>query len=138
MVEFDKPVMQSDLHKSVRKIISLGLIHFQEDTLPALVSQYVSLLETEPSRLTCKCTWRIHPEDMHISEDCCRHCGHALELFNSDSGKCEAFNCECTKNAGRRMVLIDEHERCPVHTKEGFLLGFFEWAVSSINDTKSG
>lgn len=35
---------------------------------------------------------------------------------------------------GRRMRRTDNHPRCPVHTKEGYLLGFLEWVNKRYGD----
>lgn len=64
----------------------------------ALVHRYVQAMETEKTKKWCKCEWIIHPDDVEKAE-------------------------------GQRRVRPGEsHPECPVHTREGFLLHFFDWA----------
>lgn len=67
-------------------------------TLPQLVAAYVKVIEMGTTTAAgCKCEWIIHPDDVDKPE-------------------------------GQRRIRKGEASlECPVHTKEGFLLGFFAW-----------
>src|SRR5258706_367586 len=66
--------------------------------LPQLVADYVKLIELgETTTAGCKCQWIVHPDDV-----------------DKPDGQ-------------RRIRKGDASLKCPVHTKEGFLLGFFAW-----------
>lgn len=65
--------------------------------LPGLVAAYVGMIEKERTNRLCKCEWIIHPDDVDKPE-----------------GKRRVRKGEATLD-------------CPVHTKEGFLLGFHAW-----------
>lgn len=68
--------------------------------LPDLVAAYVKVIESgETATSGCKCEWIIHPDDVDKPE-----------------GKRRIRQGEATLD-------------CPVHTKEGFLLGFFAWVL---------
>lgn len=87
------------------------------------VKAYVKFIETQPTTETCGCVWTTHPDDTEVKPGDCRVCGVPMteHLETLEPGN------ENHKFAGRRTRLIDENPECPVHTKEGFLLGFFEW-----------
>ncbi len=65
------------------------------DELEALVRKWVDHVETAPTDDVCLCEWLFHPDDAHLPK---------------------------TKQRRKKAV---EHPRCPVHTKLGYLLGFF-------------
>lgn len=67
--------------------------------LMQLVGNYTSWVETAETKDVCKCEWLIHPDDVDKKPE---------------EGK-------------RRMRRGDTSLECPAHTKEGYLLGFFEW-----------
>lgn len=119
-----------------------------------LVNKYVLALETEVTNKWCKCEWIIHPEDVNLDVHNCAGCGHPRLLHNKPTiqignnlpactkiinnhhdespipQKSFAEDCLCkgwVDPPRRRMRRGDTHPECPVHTKEGFLLGFFEW-----------
>lgn len=64
--------------------------------LPFMVQAYVNHIETERTNRLCKCEWIIHPDDVDKPE------------------------------GSRRIRKGQEHAACPVHTKIGFLLYFFD------------
>ena len=101
----------------------------EQDVLP-LVEKYISALETEVSEKWCRCQWIIHPDDVGIKPGACHICGasygsrvhHGLpEDF--ESGEKHHFK-------GRRMRKGDTDATCPVHTREGMIVYFFEWMFS--------
>lgn len=77
-----------------------GNIYLRFDLIPDFVAQYVRLVEAETTNRICKCEWIIHPDDENKTE------GH------------------------RRIRKGEPALDCPVHTKEGFLIGFFRWVVT--------
>lgn len=91
-------------------------------TLLRDVTEFVGKLETEESAKWCKCLWRIHPDDQWVPERGCRICG--------DKHK---HHTEGHQFRGVRKVQIDNHPNCPVHTKEGLIIGFIEWAEKNGN-----
>lgn len=64
-----------------------------------LVKAYVAAIELERTDKWCRCEWKIHPDDMEKPE------------------------------GSRRRARGQQAWDCPVHTKEGFLLYFFQWAM---------
>lgn len=68
--------------------------------IPTIATLYVDSLEVEQSRKWCKCEWIIHPDDLEMPE------------------------------GQRRMRRGAQDEQCPVHTRVGFILGFFEFVFS--------
>lgn len=75
------------------------------NTLPQMITDYVAHIETAPTKLSgCDCEWHIHPEDVDKPE------------------------------GERRVRPGAANPLCPVHTKEGFLFGFFKWAFAEPTD----
>jgi hypothetical protein len=64
--------------------------------IPFMVQAYISMVETERTNRLCKCEWIIHPDDKEKPE------------------------------GSRRIHKGQESPHCPVHTKFGFLLYFFD------------
>jgi hypothetical protein len=91
----------------------------------ALVHTYVAAMETEESAKWCKCEWIIHPDDAGLAENCCRVCG----TTSGPPLHPTHFNMDGSHDyRGRRKMRGDQHPECPVHTREGLILYFFEWA----------
>ncbi len=90
------------------------------ENLPHLVNTYVAKLETEESAEWCKCIWRIHPDDQKILVGHCRVC-------NQPRKACTGLLDGTHILTGVRRVRVDNHPLCPVHTKEGLIVGFVEW-----------
>lgn len=76
------------------------------EELMQLVADYTSWVETAETKEVCKCEWIIHPDDINKKPE---------------EGK-------------RRMRRGDTSLDCPAHTKEGYLLGFFEWLKRDVVD----
>lgn len=95
-------------------------------TVPDQVREYIALLETEPSTKVCLCAWRVHPDDVDVPEDCCRHCKNPED--HEWHNIYDLVIPEGHKYAGRLLMIIDTHPECPVHTKEGLVIGFLKWA----------
>lgn len=105
------------------------------NNVPRMASEYVSALETGETLTWCKCEWIIHPDDQNIDTTICKDCGHSLDLYFGEEEHlnghkfCHAFECGhdgCAPKR-RRMRRGAVDMTCPVHTKEGLILGFFEW-----------
>ncbi len=99
--------------------------------IPDAVKEYIHLLETGETKAWCKCPWILHPDDVNIPEGMCVHCGKEQETNFHDVGAIidsEAVDKGFHRFQGRRIRrdLNNENPECPVHTKEGFILGFFE------------
>lgn len=119
--------------------------------VPELAADYVALIETERTDRLCKCEWRIHPEDVELDTENCRSCHHP-HLLHNELGPFEAENhewectagpdrdqCACTRWVDpprRRKARVDTHPQCPVHTKEGFVMGFFDWLFGNWDEEK--
>lgn len=69
-------------------------------TIPDQVTAYVAAMEVQRTNEWCRCQWIVHPDDVDLP-------AHGERK--------------------RRMRRGDTHPQCAVHTKEGFILGFFEW-----------
>lgn len=102
------------------------------------VWDYVRQMETQQTNKWCSCEWIVHPEDVDIPEGVCRTCGcdkgHRWHLdLTTMGGPPEGQH----QFAGRRQRRGDTNAACAVHTKEGFILGFFEWLTTgAITPTK--
>ena len=66
-------------------------------TLTLAIGQYITAIETGKSDDLCQCQWIIHPDDVDLPK-----------------GK-------------RRKARGTVSFLCPVHTREGFLVGFLDW-----------
>lgn len=101
-----------------REPVTSEVIGIPLTTLYADVAEYVGKLETEESARWCKCTWQIHPDDVGIKMGHCRDCGLTPKAHNTEV--LHAFR-------GVRKRMVDGSSVCPVHTKEGLIIGFIEW-----------
>lgn len=100
--------------------------------IPKLVAEYTSKLEVEPSSDWCKCEWLIHPDDVDIEEGYCRDCNHKKGTHDPE-GPCLNGACECRTFKGRRKRPGTPSNGCPIHSKEGRVLAFFEWVFKEEN-----
>jgi hypothetical protein len=115
------------------------------ETLSEKVSEYVAEMETQRTNDWCKCEWLIHPDDSEIDIYNCARCHHPRALHTEIVGMegcsktisianglgVEDYDeCLCVAWVDppkRRMRRGEPNPECPVHTKEGFLIGLFEW-----------
>lgn len=122
-----------------------GTFTLHKLAIPELAEEYVSNMETERTNDWCKCEWLVHPEDEGIDPTVCSACGHPRALHKGlpdepmactkriERGKYSetpSATCVCedwVDPPKRRLRRGETHPECPIHTKEGFLLGFFEW-----------
>jgi len=68
--------------------------------IPKLAEEYIAAMEVQRTDDWCRCEWIIHPDDVDLPK-----------------GK-------------RRKRRGEQADDCPVHTKEGFLIYFFEWVFT--------
>jgi hypothetical protein len=127
-----------------------GVFHLKKADIPEMVKEYVSQMETQRTNDWCKCEWIIHPDDVELDIHNCANCHHPrirhIQQIGTESishcnviievadglgeGVSDYDQCPCVTwidPPKRRMRKGDQNPECPVHTKEGFLLGFFEW-----------
>lgn len=81
----------------------MALIHIrmETDVMQECVTQYVKDIETQNTNKWCSCQWIIHPDDID-------------------------------KPQNQRRIRHGEPDlNCAIHTKEGFLLGFFTWLAGN-------
>lgn len=67
-----------------------------------LACKFVSHLDTSVTTAVCLCTWIDHPIDVQNG----------------------------IQEGNRRKMIVEANRECPVHTKEGAILGFFKWLVA--------
>jgi hypothetical protein len=95
--------------------------------VPELVARYIAAMETEESAEWCRCLWAVHPDDQEIKKGHCRECNQPqkadVHTVNADP--------DVHKFKGKRMRKADEHPQCPVHTREGMVMYFLEWAFTN-------
>lgn len=92
-----------------------------------LVNRYVAAMETEHSKDWCRCVWAVHPDDQNIKRGHCRLCNQSPNARDHNVANTDVIATDHTFK-GKRMRKVADHPECPVHTREGFLLYFFEWA----------
>lgn len=100
-----------------------GVFHLAKNQMPELVKDYVNAIETELTNKWCRCGWITHPDDLNVPKDGCRNCGFTKESALHSP----AYHGFDHQFLGRRMMRGAENPQCIVHTKEGFILGFFEY-----------
>lgn len=87
--------------------------------IPEMADQYIAWIETEVTDKWCKCIWALHPDDTDVNEGECRICNRPENAIHVEHSY-----------RGRRKRRVEEHPQCPVHTRVGLVLGFFEWLFS--------
>lgn len=90
--------------------------------IPALAEKYIGAMETEESAEWCRCEWIIHPDDAPIDRGNCRECNQPKKSHMHDE-RGDTFH----QFRGIRKRRGDEDTTCPVHTREGMVMYFFEW-----------
>lgn len=97
--------------------------------IPKAVKEYVKLIETGETTTWCKCPWAVHPDHVEIPVDHCVACGGPRDDQVHVDGPLVLAE-EAAKGwhhfKGRGIRRTDTNPICPVHTKEGLLLGLFE------------
>lgn len=94
--------------------------------IPEMAAEFVSWIEIAETDKWCKCEWAIHPDDEAIEEGKCRKCTESKEHDNHVWENIPDITYQ-HNFIGRRKRLVDQNEQCPIHTKVGLILGFFEW-----------
>lgn len=118
-----------------------------------LVNDYVAAMERQETDKWCRCEWFIHPDDTEVPDNACRECGVPQgDSVHGIPGTPQVvdFRCWVCKRSpdehegarhdfapieqhafkGKRKRRGDQAIDCPVHTKEGFLIYFFEWVFT--------
>lgn len=102
--------------------------------IPQLAADYVKKLEAATTKDWCKCEWLVHPDDVNVRAMHCRECQHLArnhwapggsDVNNPVLGNC--MECSCEEYKDRRVRKGAESPECPIHTRVGFILGFFLW-----------
>jgi len=78
-----------------------GYLYIDLSTVGELITGYVATIEQERTNKICKCEWIVHPDDTEKPE------------------------------GERRMRRGETTLDCPVHTKEGFLIGFIRYVMTN-------
>lgn len=106
--------------------------------IPQAVKDYVKEIETGETSKWCKCPWAVHPDDKGIPVDHCVACGEHKDAIHHVQRPVVTKE-EADKGwhhvKGRRIRRMDTHELCPVHTKEGLVLGLFEYLFKEDDET---
>jgi hypothetical protein len=108
--------------------------------IPEKVKEFVRLVETGTTKEWCRCLWEVHRDHVEIPEGMCTHCreprehkyhngGPVLTQADVDEGY-HSFR-------GRGVRIKETRPECPVHVKEGLILGFFEWMFKDAEDVPS-
>lgn len=117
----------------VTKDMGPVFLSIPEGDIARLVEDYVRVIETEVTEVICKCEWETHPDDMDVLPGHCRYCKDLRDYHESGQlSVCKVDACDCTQFLGRRTRRKDDHPECPVHTKAGFILGFFRWVYRDV------
>jgi hypothetical protein len=91
--------------------------------IPELAARYATAVETEQTSDWCRCEWIIHPDDVKVKRLHCRVCNLAKASILHK----KEYPKDYHEFKAVRMRRGDQAPDCPVHTKEGFLIYFFEW-----------
>lgn len=121
-----------ELGHTIRELPPIGAmptdavwLSIPEHDLRELVKKYIGQMETEESEEWCKCLWRYHPDDQEIEKGHCRHC-ELPRKHDIHEGKDTVYG-GAHAYGGKRKQRVDDHPECPVHTREGLVMYFFEW-----------
>lgn len=111
---------------------SQELVSIAKGDIRKLVFKYIGQMETEVSEDWCKCLWAYHPDDQEVKSGACRLCGASRKSPVHDQASAEVeTNPEWYHRfEGKRKRRVDDHPECPVHTREGMVMHFFEWVSS--------
>lgn len=128
------PVYSSELGHTIKELLPLSghaaantmFISLPAGDILTLVERYIAAMETEESEHWCRCEWMIHPDDVSIKKGHCREC----ELPKVHQIHTEA-DLQYHRFRGIRKRKGDTDATCPVHTREGLIIYFFEWVFSS-------
>lgn len=108
--------------------------------IPKAVKEYIKVIETGETTKWCKCPWAVHPDHVNIPENHCVACGEPKDDQCHVDGAIVLAE-EAAKGwhhfRGRGIRRMDTHEMCPVHTKEGLVLGLFEYLFKEEDETPS-
>lgn len=115
----------------------IEFLSLPKNDIRSMVAKYIDAMETGTTEEWCQCRWMIHPDDVDIKAGQCRNCRHSnvdhiKEAPHDDTSPCTAIvgdedECPCTDYQSRRVRRLDDEPLCPVHSKQGLILGFYEW-----------
>ena len=109
------------LEPSISIAVPCAYISIPALDIPKLADEYIAAMETQETNDWCRCEWIIHPDDVRITANHCRECNHTKgDSVHDDE---HAFR-------GKRMRRGDQAPDCPVHTREGLVIYFFEWVFT--------
>jgi hypothetical protein len=102
--------------------------------IKTLAEKYVAAMMTEASEDWCRCEWVIHPDDVGKKLGTCRECGtkrnsglhHTIDTLPEDKELSDKH-----RFAGIRKRRGEEADDCPVHTRVGIVVYFFEWVFTN-------
>jgi len=108
------------LEPSISLAVPCAYISIPALDIPKRADAYIAAVETQETDKWCRCEWIIHPDDVTVPDNACRVCGGEKRL-HPDNG--HDFR-------GRRKRRGDQADDCPLHTKEGLIIYFFEWVFT--------
>lgn len=129
---FRVPMGYEPLGGSSSARLGAEFLSLPKGELPGMVNRYLEALETGTTEEWCQCMWQVHLDDVDVQIGHCRDClhpqaGHTLPKHPLDDPD-ECLCCGSNGYRSRRTRRIDDEPLCPVHSKPGLILGFFEWA----------
>ncbi len=86
--------------------------------------QYAHDIETGVTEHWCKCPWQTHPDDINLQPKHCRECWVHVSEHPTPAHPDYTHSFRAARK--RRM---DDHPECPQHTKEGYIITFFDWVM---------
>lgn len=109
-------------------------------TIPDKAREFCRLVESGATKDWCQCLWEVHRDHAHIPENHCVICQEPREAAQHHGGPVltpsdveEGYH----SFRGRGLRLKETRISCPVHVKEGLILGFFEWVFKDAEDVPS-
>lgn len=106
-------------------LVGTVYLSIPKEDIPRLAAEYCEKLETEPSDKWCNCDWALHPDDENLGPTQCSICAVEKENHIPEIGSFDH------NFRGRRKRLVNNNETCPVHTREGRIMGFFDWVFGN-------
>lgn len=129
------PVYSQELGHTIKELPPLSgqaasntmFISLPQGDILRLVERYIAAMETEESEFWCRCEWIIHPDDVSIKRGNCRDCNMPRNAVAHQPNELEWQSDADHPFKGIRKRRGDEDATCPVHTREGLVIYFFEW-----------
>lgn len=105
-------------------VIPAEFISIPVEDIKTYAVQYAQDIETGVTEHWCKCPWQIHPDDVNVQPKHCREC--RVHANDHDTPASPDYTHSFRAPRKRRM---DDHPECPLHTKEGYIIHFFQWVM---------